>query len=389
MKKTKKKLFTRVLSLVLVLAMCLGTPLTAKAATYDTSGVYAQSSDVNVTPNGNSFYADFTPSLNYLRNYFSTGETLVTVEWYGSTSQSISTTLDASVSSFTVSNLTGGIMYTVTIKTAYTTSSGSTSNSYDYVMYQVAGSYYSRENGEAPAPVVTPGAASSGDVTPVPTPEPTPTPDPTPAPTPAPEQISVPTPKISKVILQDTTLGVVVDDSIATQANGLEYRIYYKNGKNKFVNWKDKASSTYSTGFYVYGLSKSTTYYVTVRAWAYDSNYNKVYSNWSGKKYFVSQPKINANKSEKTIKANSVTLYWGKVQGATKYEVYCSSNKDKGYKRVASTKKTSAKITKFNGKTLKLNNSMKYFYVVAITKCGNKTIKSTPYNVTSCIRRVY
>ena len=385
--KTKKKLFTRVLSLVLVLTMCLGTPITAKAGTYAESGVYSQSDGVIVTPGATSAYIDFSPSLNYLRESRTLGTTLVTVKYYDTSSKEITATLAPNVSSFTVSGMTGGLYYTIKVETTYTSASGYTGTSYDYVMYDVAGTYYSYENGETAAPVITPGAASGGDVTPVPTPQPTP--DPTPAPTPAPEQISVPTPKITKAVLQDTTLGVVVDGSISTQANGLEYRVYYKNGKNKYVNWKSKAGSSSYTSFNVYGLSKATTYYVQARAWAYDSSYNKVYSGWSGKKYFISQPTINANKSEKTIKSNSVTLYWGKVQGATKYIVYCSTNKDKGYKKVATTKKTSAKITKFKGKKIKFNNSMKYFYVVAITKAGNKTIKSTPYRVTSCIRYVY
>ena len=97
MKKTKKKLFTRVLSLVLVLAMCLGTPITAKAGTYAESGVYSQSDGVIVTPGATSAYIDFSPSLNYLRESRTLGTTLVTVKYYDTSSKEITATLAPNV----------------------------------------------------------------------------------------------------------------------------------------------------------------------------------------------------------------------------------------------------------------------------------------------------
>ncbi len=52
-----------------------------------------------------------------------------------------------------------------------------------------------------------------------------------------------------------------------------------------------------------------------------------------------------------------------------------STSKDTGYKKIKTLKKTSLKVTKFKKKKLKKRKQY-WFYVVANTKMGKKTVKS-------------
>lgn len=184
--------------------------------------------------------------------------------------------------------------------------------------------------------------------------------------------------KITKVVSSLTGItftGYV--SNISENAKVIEYKVYNSSGKEVC-----SATST-DDSLPIYGTAKSDLYYVKARAYTYDDNGEKVYGEWSDKKYFLSTPNVNKEATKKTIKANSVTLKWTKVKGASKYIVYCSSHVDKGFKKVAETKKTSAKITKYNKKALNLKNR-KYFRVVAVAKKGGKTIKSQPIETIYC-----
>ena len=184
--------------------------------------------------------------------------------------------------------------------------------------------------------------------------------------------------KVTKIVSSLTGItftGYV--SNISDNVRGIEYKVYNSSGKVvcDATSTDDKLT--------IYGTSKSELYYVKARAYTYDDNAKKVYGSWSDKKYFISTPNINKDYTRKTIKQNSVTLKWTKVKGASKYIVYCSSQVDKGFKKVAETTKTSAKITKFNKKALNLKNR-KYFRVVAIANKGGKTIKSQPIETVYC-----
>lgn len=85
----------------------------------------------------------------------------------------------------------------------------------------------------------------------------------------------------------------------------MEFALYTKN--NVLVGTDD---SLYSQGSF-YGVNANTVYYVQARGYVYDANYCRVYSQWSGKKYIMSQPQ--ANSKRKWIRRNSVIVNWNKV----------------------------------------------------------------------------
>jgi len=159
--------------------------------------------------------------------------------------------------------------------------------------------------------------------------------------------------------------------------DGVEYKVYKKDGTDVY------GSTTKNAELRIIKANAKAIYYVKTRSFMYDNNYNKVYSNWSDKKYFISSPSIDAVKTRSTITKHSLTLSWGKVTGAKKYIVYCSTKKDSGYKEVGTTTKTSLAITKFNSKTISLANK-KYFKVVASTEIKDETVESIPYEYMYC-----
>lgn len=129
---------------------------------------------------------------------------------------------------------------------------------------------------------------------------------------------------------------------------------------------------------------KSGVYYVRVRSEkTLDGSTEKVYSKWSKKFYFITDPEIDSDAMKKSLKKNSATLKWSKVPGATKYEIYVSSNSGKSYTKVGSTTKTSYKVTKLKNKTISFKD-IKYLRVVAVTKAGGKTIKSDSSCYVAC-----
>ncbi|MBE5881851.1 MAG: BspA family leucine-rich repeat surface protein [Lachnospiraceae bacterium] len=110
-----------------------------------------------------------------------------------------------------------------------------------------------------------------------------------------------------------------------------------------------------------------TVYGIRIRAINDD-----VYGPWSTKRYIIRQPRAQA----RTIKGY-VQIKWEKISGATGYDIYMSTKRNSGYKKVASAgKSTTLKtIKKFNKKKLKKRTY--YYYVVAKKKVSGKTYKST------------
>lgn len=73
----------------------------------------------------------------------------------------------------------------------------------------------------------------------------------------------------------------------------------------------------------------------------------------------------------------SLSFQWGKVGGASGYDVYISTKPKKGYKKVKSVGKNTTKLTirKFKGK--KINPKKTYYmYVETKKKNGSKVNKS-------------
>ena len=94
---------------------------------------------------------------------------------------------------------------------------------------------------------------------------------------------------------------------------------------------------------------------------------------WSSYAYCFTQPRIKSVK----VSGNKLTVKWDKINGATSYDVYVSTKKTTGYKKVATVgkSKSSATIKKFKGK--KFKSSKKYYvYVAAAKKVGKKRYDS-------------
>ncbi|MCR5837824.1 MAG: hypothetical protein K6G88_15100 [Lachnospiraceae bacterium] len=177
--------------------------------------------------------------------------------------------------------------------------------------------------------------------------------------------ITVPTPSVAAVKMRDTYVNVSANGS----AKGFEYRIC--NSKNKVINSYDTAL----TSWIFSGIKSNSVYYAQVRAYNYDSNYNKVYSNWSAKKYFIAQPTINPKKSKYSKDGKSLTFKWGKVKGAKSYTVYARKS-GKKWSKIGTTKKTSLKFTKLKKQRINLFKQRYELTVVANGKAGGKKIKS-------------
>lgn len=212
--------------------------------------------------------------------------------------------------------------------------------------------------------------------TPSPSPTPAPTPTPTPSPTPSPSYpttsvTSLSTPKVSNVEVVNGEVYVKADN-IDYRTQKLEWKIYDKK-TGKCV----KSETSYYTGDNFYGLNARKVYYAVCRAVGYDDDYNEVYSNWSAKKYFVSQPKVTTKSNSKDIKVNSVNIKWKKVTGAKSYTVYAKKKSSSKWVKVKTTTKTSYKLTKIKGKALNLRNSDYNFRIVTNAKVNGKTIKSS------------
>ena len=149
-------------------------------------------------------------------------------------------------------------------------------------------------------------------------------------------------------------------------ADGYEYQVYEMNGK--------KPVTTGITSFYYSTTAKNIKenkfYKLRVRAYV-NVNGKKLCGAWSDFKGFAFQPKVTIKASGK----NGFKVSWKKVKAAKSYTVYMSTSKDTGYKKIKTLKKTSLKVTKFKKKKLKKRKQY-WFYVVANTKMGKKTVKS-------------
>lgn len=154
-------------------------------------------------------------------------------------------------------------------------------------------------------------------------------------------------------------------DEIET-ADQIEVSLYNSKGKRvevKTVDWSYTATS--------FRNLKDEVYTVTARAC----------KTVNGKTYWTPTAKIECfNQARiKSIKAKKkkLTIKWGKVGGATGYDVYVSTKPKSGYKKVKSVGKgkSSVSIAKYRGKAI---NPKKRYYVYVETKkkSGGKLYKS-------------
>ncbi len=101
---------------------------------------------------------------------------------------------------------------------------------------------------------------------------------------------------------------------------------------------------------------------------------------FNGQKYYSSYASIcclnQAMLSNIKVSGSKLTFKWGKVGGATGYQIYVSTSPKKGYKKVATvnSKKNSYTVKKFKGKKF---SSKKNYYVYVKTICNKGKSKNT------------
>ena len=140
------------------------------------------------------------------------------------------------------------------------------------------------------------------------------------------------------------------------------YEVYkYDTSKKKYIKVKTTSSNQYK----VTNLKTATTYQFKVRAYKTVSgkNYYSSYSSVVKLTTKTTTPKI----SKVTAGKKKATVKWGKVTGATGYEIYMSTNKSKNYSRIKT-------IT--NGKTIKytktkLKKGKKYYFKIRTYRTVN------------------
>ena len=153
-----------------------------------------------------------------------------------------------------------------------------------------------------------------------------------------------------------------------TGVNGYDYIVKTNTGKKKL-----SGSTTYNSNYLdVNKISNTVVYTVQVRAYSV-INGTTYRGEWSTKCYCFTQPRITSIKNS----GSKLTIGWGKVKGATGYDVYMSTKKTSGYKKVKSVGSGTNKVTvtKFKGKKLSSKKTY-YFYIVTKKKVGSKTNKS-------------
>lgn len=179
-----------------------------------------------------------------------------------------------------------------------------------------------------------------------------------------PEIVNLATPKVKCSLRRDTL--ALTFNGCSAETDHVEYEIYYYTKNSRWKKWDAKCSTSNSTETVVFGIDKNTVYFVQARAIGYNSNFEEVCSEWSSSKFFINEPKINIKKMKKSIKNNSVTVYWKKVTGAYKYVVYAGNNVNKTHK-VKTTTNTKAKLK------LKLRGKKKYILIRAVCNNGAKS----------------
>lgn len=150
----------------------------------------------------------------------------------------------------------------------------------------------------------------------------------------------------------------------AEGATGYEvYRSTKKNGTYKKV--ADVTGTAYTDK-----VNTGTSYYYKVRSYVKTDEkvvYADTYSGIKSGKATLNKPSVKLSVSK-----NKVTIKWNKVKGANGYEIYMSTKKSKGYKKI---KTVSSKKLKYTKSGLKKGKKY-YFKVKAYRKVNGKKIRS-------------
>ena len=169
----------------------------------------------------------------------------------------------------------------------------------------------------------------------------------------------------SKVTASQTTSTITLKWSKVTGADG--YRVYQYNAKTK--KWV-KVKDVTGTSLKINKLTAGTKYKFRVKAYTKDDG-----TIWGA--YSITFETATKCKSPSIIKLTTTkgtaSYTWSNVSGESGYQVYYSTKKDSGYKKVASYK---ANVVK--GSKSKLKSGKKYYLKVrAYKKVGSKTVYSS------------
>lgn len=147
-------------------------------------------------------------------------------------------------------------------------------------------------------------------------------------------------------------------------ADGYEYKAFNNKGK------KIASGTRYSNSADVTKkVSNTSIYTVQVRAYTTINN-KKYYGTWSDKCYCFTQPRIKSA----NVSGSKLVVKWGKVAGATGYDIYVSTKPAKGYKKVKTVGKSTSSATISSLKGKKFSSKTTYYvYVVTKKKVGKTT----------------
>ncbi len=131
-----------------------------------------------------------------------------------------------------------------------------------------------------------------------------------------------------------------------------------------------KSSTTDASSLTFSGLSADYIYKITVTPYLATGSSDDANSDNSATTYIIPQSMITETDDGFDISVKNKKLYvnWNEISKVTGYEVYVSTKKDKGYKKVAVTNKStksSATIKKYKGNKF---NAKKTYYVYVLPK---------------------
>lgn len=179
--------------------------------------------------------------------------------------------------------------------------------------------------------------------------------------------------KVSGVSASQTTTTITLKWNKVTGADG--YRIYkYNSSTKKYEKLKDVTTTSYK----ISNLKAGTGYKYKVRAYTKDDG--TIWGSYSD--VFATATKCKTpsiTKISSTTKGKAA-LTWSNVSGESGYQVYYSSKKDSGYKKVASYK-----VNVVKGSKSKLTSGKTYYFKVRAYK---KTDSGTVYSSWSTVKSI-
>ncbi len=147
----------------------------------------------------------------------------------------------------------------------------------------------------------------------------------------------------------------------------------------KITGDDETRTKTVTENKYSFSIDLSESYKIQVRAYS-QINGSKQYSDYSEELTLFSQPVIRETETgyAVSVEKKKLKIKWYEQETADGYEIYVSTKKNTGYKKVKTIKngtKTSATVTKFGGK--RFNPKKKYYvYVVSYIYSNGKKIYS-------------